>query len=155
MQMELKIVKAVLENSRTAFTLSFEFLHVQHRNNMSRAGFGAFAAADALVRVHNGTEADDLHGVIFARFHALAAADTADLAHLHGLRALVAVCTAHNGLLLQRHKTDEVLRAGRHALGAALALIVVDRRNTVAHVHRTVRAHSGTVAHAHAAELAA
>ncbi len=48
------------------------------------AGLVAFAAADALGVVDLGAEVFDLHGVVFARLHALHAADAARFALFSG-----------------------------------------------------------------------
>ena len=73
---------------------------------MTRACFGAFAAAGALVLVDVGEESVYVYSVCFADLFALVASDTANLTDRHNVLAFVVVVATNSMSKVVRDKFD-------------------------------------------------
>ena len=75
------------------------YLNIQHLDNMARANFCAFSAANAFFGVDRCVEVFNFDRAGFAVFHTLHTADTAHGADFHRGRTLIAVGAKHFRLL--------------------------------------------------------
>ena len=100
-----------------------------------------FAAAGAFFIVHMGDIVRDADRALLADLDALHAADTACLALLSRLRALIHIAAKDSGLrFVTRDHFDQLFRTDADAGLTRLAAVGIDPRHAVANKDRIVRA---------------
>ena len=119
---------------------------------MPRADVGAVTALDALAHIDLSQVVNNRDGIDRAFTLALHAADAADLAHLHDLRALVVAAAGWHDLLFFGNQLNNALRAGIHAGAAADTVVAVNLGNTIDNMHGIKLAGFGTVSETNAGE---